>query len=154
MQQLQWRITLHNYVEQGQNSSVGRVSDRDSSAGRVSDRDSSVGGLSDRDTSVGRASDRDSLVGRESDRDRSIGRVSDWKARRNTDAGSIPRCGKRLVFPQSQLPVQTLTVSLQPPCEISHMHQHYVRIKKKSQTLAAIYHCFQHTKLLHTLRDG
>ena len=44
-------------------------------------------------------------------------------ARRNTDAGSSPRCGKRFFLSQSQFPVQTLSgVRTAPVC--SHMHQH------------------------------
>ena len=42
-----------------------------------------------------------------SNRDKSAGGPSDWKARRNTDGGSIARCGKDL-FSQSWLLVQTL----------------------------------------------
>ena len=49
-------------------------------------------------------------------------KASDWKARRNTDAGSSPRCGKRF-FSQSQLSVQTLwQCPYSPVC--NRMHQH------------------------------
>ena len=42
---------------------------------------------------------------------------SDGKARCNADAGLIPWCGKG--FSQSQLSVQNLTVSIQPPSVIT-----------------------------------
>ena len=77
----------------------------------------------------------------------SVGRPSDWKAKRNTDAGSIPRYGKGF-FSQSQLPVQTvLRCPYSPVC--NRMHQHLCA-RYKSQTLAAV-PLSGHTKILHTL---
>ena len=49
------------------------------------------------------------------DGDSSVGRTSDCKARRSTDAGSSPRCGKRFTS-QSQLPEQTYGVHTTPVC--------------------------------------
>ena len=51
--------------------------------------------------------------------DSSDGTASHSKARRNTDAGSSPSCGKR-VFSQGQLPMQTLTRCPHSPQEKSH----------------------------------
>ena len=53
----------------------------------------------------------------------SAGRVSGWKARRNTDTGLIHRCGKGF-FSQSQVPVQTLVLLIQP---------HFVHVKNPRQ---------------------
>ena len=69
------------------------------------------------------------------------------KARYNTDVGSSPKCSKGF-FSQSQLSVQTLTVSVQPPVR-NRMHQH-ICARYKSQTPAAI-PLFGHRKLLHIL---
>ena len=51
--------------------------------------------------------------------DSSVGRASDWKSRRNTDAGSSPRCGKGF-FSQCQLSVQTLLRCPYSPCVLSY----------------------------------
>ena len=45
----------------------------------------------------------------------SVGRTSDWHA---TEAGSVPWCGRGF-FSQSQLLVQTVTVSVQPKCAVA-----------------------------------
>ena len=79
----------------------------------------------------------------------SVGRASDWKARRSTDAGSSPRWGQRF-FSQSQLPVQTLTVPVQPPCAIACIN---ICTLVKNSTHWQPYHCFGHTKILHTLAE-
>ena len=78
----------------------------------------------------------------------SVSRASDWKARRNTDAGSSPRCGRN--FSQSQLAVHTL---LRCPCSPS-VQQHAstcVRTlqiaKTGSRTIA-----WTHGNLAHTMR--
>ena len=52
-------------------------------------------------------------------RNSSAGRASDWKARRNTDEGSNPRCGKGFVS-HSQLSVQTLLRCPYSPLVQSH----------------------------------
>ena len=41
----------------------------------------------------------------------SVGRASDYKARRNTDAGSSLRFGNGFFSSESQLPMQTVAVS-------------------------------------------
>ena len=51
--------------------------------------------------------------------DSSVDRASDRRARRNIDAGSNPRCGKRF-FSQIQLPVLTLLRCPYSPREQSH----------------------------------
>ena len=50
-------------------------------------------------------------------RSSSVGRASDWKARRNTLAGSSPHWGKGRFFSQGQLPVHTPSVAFRhlPP---------------------------------------
>ena len=57
----------------------------------------------------------------------SDGRASDWKTRRNTNTGSSPRCGKGFFF-QSTSSVDSLTVSVQPPCAIACINI-YVHVK-------------------------
>ena len=47
-----------------------------------------------------------------------VGWASNRKARGSTNVGSSPLCGKRF-FSQSHLPVETLTVSVQPPIAIA-----------------------------------
>ena len=72
--------------------------------------------------------------------DSSVGSVSDYKARRNTYAGSNPRCGNSC-FTQST-PRQTATV-----CKRGHQHLY---ARKQFQTLAPV-PCFWNTKTLYTL---
>ena len=49
--------------------------------------------------------------------DSSVGRASKRKVRRNSDTGSIPRCGKGFFSaPESTFSADSLTVSVQPPC--------------------------------------
>ena len=86
----------------------------------------------------------------------SVGRASDWKARRNTDAGSSPRCGKGF-FSQSQLPVKTLLrCPYSPPCAVActNICAHVKNLKHWQS-----YHCLDtrmwegtsRSKILHTL---
>ena len=78
----------------------------------------------------------------------SVGKASDWKARRNADAGSSPRCGKGF-FSQGQLPVQTVwRVRTAPSC--NRMHQQLCARKNKSQVFTAI-PLSGHTQILYTL---
>ena len=126
-------------------STVGRTSDRDSLAGSASDSDSLAGRASDRDSSVGRASERDSSVGRASGRDSSVGRSSDRKARRNTDAGSIPRRGKRDFSPRVDFKCRlSCGVRTAPVC--SRMQQK-ICARQKSETLTTVA-LLGHTKIL------
>ena len=46
-------------------------------------------------------------------------RGSDRKARRNTDAGSSPRCVKRTCLPESTFSADSLTVLVQLPCAMA-----------------------------------
>ena len=105
---------------------VGRASDRGGSVGRVWDRDSSVGRVWDRDSSVGRVWDRDSSAGRVWDRDSSVGRALYRKARRNTNVGSIRRCGKAFFFlsflSESTFSADPPTVFVQPPSAIARIN--------------------------------
>ena len=52
-----------------------------------------------------------------SDGDSSFGRASDSKARRNTDAGSSPRCGKGFF----SFSADSLTLSVQSPCAVTYI---------------------------------
>ena len=71
------------------------------------------------------------------------------KPRRNTDAGSSPRCGMGF-FSHCQLPAQSFLRCPYSPRVQLHASTSG-RPLKKSQTLAAI-PLFGHTKILHTLR--
>ena len=52
----------------------------------------------------------------------SAGRASDGKAKRNTDAGSSPKCSKGF-FSQSASSADSLMMSVQHPV-CNHIHQH------------------------------
>ena len=68
------------------------------------------------------------------------------KAKRNTDTGSNPRCGKGFSPKVSFQCRLSYSVRTAPVC--NRMHQHLCA-RSKSQTLAAI-PLFGHTKVLHT----
>ena len=77
----------------------------------------------------------------------SVGGASDRKVRRNTDAGSSPRGGKGFVS-QSQLSVQTLAVSVQPPFAVACCTS--VRTSTILTPAAIPLALYGHRKTLHT----
>ena len=83
-----------------------------------------------------------------SSKNSSVGRASDWKARRNTDVCTNPRCGKGF-FSQGQLSVQTLSRCLYGSPRVQSHASATVRTLK-FQAVAAI-PLFGHTKIQHTL---
>ena len=80
-------------------------------------------------------------------RNGSVGRMSDWKARRNTDAGSSPRCGK-YCFPWSQDQRRLSYGAIQP-----HAQQHASTSAPTLKLTSTGSHIalFGHRKILNTL---
>ena len=59
--------------------------------------------------------------------------MSDRKVRRNTDAGSIPRCGKGFFLLESTFSADSTKVLVQPPCEISCVNIAHIKRPKDWQ---------------------
>ena len=75
-------------------------------------------------------------------------RPTEKKNRRNTDAGSSPRCDERIFLPESTSGAESFTMSVQTPCAVACIN--ICTHVKDSKTLAAI-PLFGRTKMLHTL---
>ena len=81
--------------------------------------------------------------------DSSANKTSDRKARRSTDAGSFPQCGKGFFFSQSQLSPQTLSWYSYRPRAQSHASASACTLRISS-TVSHI-PSFGHAKILYTL---
>ena len=62
--------------------------------------------------------------------------------------GSSPRCGEGLVLPESTSSADSLTVSVQPPCEIACIN---ICVHVKNPKHWQPHHCLEYRKIIHTL---